>query len=199
LYGQFKTKDMKTKFLTAITALALATFTLQAQTVAIDVPMSTIKWEAKKVVGQHNGVISLKSGSLTLKNQNIMAGEFIVDMKTIKDSDLPAGEWNDKLIGHLNSDDFFGTAKFPESKLLILSATPFDAKGNSEIKGKLTIKNIEQPIDFTANVNGKNYYATLTIDRTKYDIKYGSGQFFEGLGDKMISDTFTLEISLITK
>ena len=190
---------MKTRFLTAITALALATITLQAQTVAIDVPRSTIKWEAKKVVGQHNGEISLKSGSLTLKNKNIVAGEFIVDMKTIKDSDLPAGEWNDKLVGHLNSDDFFGTAKFPESKLEILSATPLDAKGSSEIKGKLTIKNIEQPITFTANVNGKNYNATLTIDRTKYDIKYGSGQFFEGLGDKMISDTFTLEISLITK
>jgi hypothetical protein len=37
------------------------------------------------------------------------------------------------------------------------------------------------------------------IDRTKYDIRYGSGKFFEDLGDKMIYDTFTVKFKVGAK
>lgn len=190
---------MKTRVLITIIALAITFVSVSAQKVQADAAASSIKWNAKKVVGEHSGTIALKSGTLTTKGNNITAGEFVVDMTTITNTDLPAGDWHDKLIGHLNSDDFFGTANFPEAKLVIKSATAFDKSGTAQIKADLTIKGITQPIEFTATVEGKIYKAVLTIDRTKYGIKYGSGQFFEGLGDKMIMDTFTLDIAIATK
>ncbi len=190
---------MKKRVLVSILAVMASVASLMAQQVSIDASASTIKWTAKKVSGEHTGAINVKSGSLNLKKGNITGGEFLVDMTSITNADLPAGEWHDKLIGHLNSDDFFGTAKFPESKLVITSASAFDKTGQSVVKGLLTIKGITNLIEFTATAEGKAYKATLTVDRTKYGIKYGSGQFFEGLGDKMIMDQFTLDVVLATK
>lgn len=190
---------MKKGTLLFIFALAATISSTLAQPVSIDVARSSVKWSAKKVVGEHSGAISIKSGTLTLNNKNIASGAFVVDMKTISVSDLPAGEWNDKLVGHLNSDDFFATDKFPESNLLILSATAFNEQGSCTVKGNLTIKGITLPTEFETKISDKGYKTTLIIDRTKYNIKYGSGQFFEGLGDKMIMDNFELEITIATK
>jgi len=38
--------------------------------------------------------------------------------------------------------------------------------------------------------------ASLKIDRTLYDIRYGSNNFFENLGDKAINNEFDLEVTL---
>ena len=46
-------------------------------------------------------------------------------------------------------------------------------------------------------VNGKNYSSTLVFDRTKFEITYRSGNFFENLGDRLINDYVELEVSLV--
>lgn len=189
---------MKKRILASTLVLFVALTASVAQKAIINPTSSSIQWKGKKVTGEHYGNINLKSGSLILTGGKISGGEFVVDMSSITVLDLPAGEWNEKLVDHLKSDDFFDSTAHPESKLVITSATT-DTAGNVAIKGVLTIKGINQLTEFTAVPSTGGYSALITIDRTKYDIKYGSGKFFDSLGDKTIADEFTLDIKIATK
>jgi polyisoprenoid-binding protein YceI len=177
--------------------LVLLSSTVIAQDYRVDVSKSDVHWIGKKVSGQHEGSITLKSGSFTLSNNKISAGEFVMDMTTITNSDLE-GDWNAKLVGHLNSDDFFGTTNYPTAKLVVVQSSSFK-NGVASVKGNLTIKGKTHPVEFLVKQSGKIFTTTLTVDRTLYDIKYGSGKFFDDLGDKMIDDTFILEVTLNSK
>jgi polyisoprenoid-binding protein YceI len=186
---------MKKLILMTLVSVLVAATAL-AQEVKFDVAKSQLKWTGKKVTGEHWGYIKLKSGAVTLKGDKITSGKFVIDMTSITEEDLEAGEWHDKLLGHLKSDDFFSVAKHAESTLEITGTTA--TSGNeATLTGKLTIKGITQPISFKAVKTTSGYTANVVVDRTKYDIRYGSGQFFEGLGDKMIYDEFTLDVVLV--
>lgn len=102
-----------------------------------------------------------------------------------------------KLVGHLNSDDFFSTSNFKTATLVISSATKF-SNGVAQVKGKLTIKGITHPVNFDVKQSGKTYTAKVNVDRTLYDIRYGSGKFFDNLGDNTIDDIFTLDVAITT-
>lgn len=174
---------------------AIVSLSSVAQEVNFDSAKSQLKWTGKKVSGEHWGYINLKSGSISLKDGKIASGKFVIDMPTMSVKDMEPGEWHDKLLGHLKSDDFFSTNKNKEAVLVITGGEAF-INGEAKVTGKLTIKGITHPIAFTAKKSGSGYTAVVTVDRTLYDIKYGSGKFFEGLGDKMIYDDFTLEVTL---
>lgn len=162
-----------------------------------DTEKSTLNWLGEKVTGQHSGTVKLQSGSLTMKENKIVSGEFLIDMTSIKDS-----EANERLEGHLKSDDFFGVEKFPASKLVLKGSDSFD-KGSAVVRGELTIKGITNPVEFKAAMQKKddgNYFFTnIVIDRTKYNVRYGSGSFFDNLGDKTIYDEFKLKVALVVK
>lgn len=182
------------KVFSGITLLLMSVTVVLAQNV--DLKKSEVKWTGKKVTGEHWGYVSLKSANLAVNDDGIDAGSFVIDMSSITNEDMEAGEWHDKLVGHLKSDDFFGTEKFPESKLVITEPVKLkDGKGQA--KADLTIKGKTHPINFEVVKVSNGYNAILNVNRTKYDIKYGSGSFFEGLGDKMIYDDFTLEVKLV--
>lgn len=124
-----------------------------------------------------------------------------MDMNSIKVLDLQ-GETAGKLEGHLKSDDFFGVATHPYARLTVTKSTP-NGDGTFQVTGDLTIKDITHPVTFTTTLTptGKKYTATanITIDRSKYNVRYGSGTFFENLGDKTIYDEFDLAISIVTE
>lgn len=186
----------------ALGIIALLAFTApdkEEVSYTVDTQKSEIHWKGTKVTGEHTGSIQLKEGALVVEGNKLAGGNFIVDMKTIVDEDL-TGEYKTKLEGHLKSDDFFGVEKHPEASFVINKAA--QKKGSTyEISGDLTIKGITHPITFPATVNVKNNQvtadATIIVDRAKYDVRYGSGSFFEGLGDKMIYDEFELKVSLV--
>ncbi len=167
---------------------------------AVDKAVSKVKWEGKKVTGKHTGTISFESGLLTVSKDKVVGGSIVIDMKTIVDEDLTDPEWNKKLIGHLSSDDFFSIAKFPQASMVVNKVTSVSGD-DFHFQADLTIKGIKKPVEFNAKVkvNGDKLstQGIITINRTLYDIKYGSGSFFQGLGDKMISDDFTLEFDVI--
>ena len=167
---------------------------------SVDAAKSSVNWLAKKVTGQHNGTIGLAKGTLEVDGKKIVGGSFEIDMKTLKCTDLTDAGYNAKLIGHLTGADFFDTSKFGTANLKITKVTPKDGK-NVEITGDLTIKGITAPITFPAVVDmtatGATATAAITIDRTKYDIKYGSKSFFASIGDKAIDDTFVLDVKLV--
>jgi len=179
---------------TLVLALAFSVAGI-AQTTKFDASNSELKWVGKKVTGEHTGTVALKSGSLTIEKNKITAGKFVIDMTTINDTDMEAGEWHDKLNGHLRSDDFFGVEKFPEAVLTITVAKKFE-NNEAQVDGNLTIKGITQPVSFKVVQTADGYTTTITVNRTKYGIQYGSGSVFEGLGDKMIYDDFTLDVKL---
>ena len=187
---------MKVQKLTLVLMLAIFASSAFSQELKVNVAKSSLQWTAKKVTGEHHGYINLKEGKFTIKDNKIVSGTFTIDMTSITNIDLTDPEWNQKLIGHLKSDDFFGVAKFPTSTLAITESTPFK-NGESTVKGKLTIKGITEPVSFVVKKTGNIYSSTITVDRTLYDIRYGSGKFFDNLGDKTIYDDFTLDVKIV--
>jgi polyisoprenoid-binding protein YceI len=159
----------------------------------VDIKESTIVWKGEKVVGSHTGTIKLEEGYFEMENNELVGGLFTIDMKSITNTDLD-GENRAKLVGHLKSDDFFGVEKYPTATLIINSATK-NADGYI-VKGDITIKGVTEPITFDLDM-GEDFASTkLKIDRTKFGVRYGSGSFFDNLGDKAIYDEFELEVTL---
>lgn len=166
----------------------------------IDSKATTATWLAKKVTGQHEGGVSISQGSIVSDGKSITGGSFVIDMTTITCTDLTDKEYNGKLIGHLKSDDFFSIEKNPTAKFELTKAT-LKSGNDYDVTGKLTIKGITNDISFPAMIkmDAKTFVtvAKIMVNRTKYDIKYGSASFFEGIGDKAINDEFELNINVV--
>jgi polyisoprenoid-binding protein YceI len=187
-------KTMKSIF--AI-AMIFATVGLFAQELTVDTKKSTLKWHGEKVTGEHFGTIDLKEGMLVWKNNKIVSGQMIIDMTSITNTDIDDAGYNAKLVGHLKSDDFFGVEKYPTAKLNIKGSDAFK-DNKATVKGELTIKGITHPIEFEAQKENDWFMAEIVVDRSKYDVRYGSGSFFDNLGDKTIYDDFTLTVKIAT-
>ncbi|MGB3774160.1 MAG: YceI family protein [Leeuwenhoekiella sp.] len=159
----------------------------------VTIKSSTIKWTGKKVLGKHHGTIDLKEGYFEKEGDTIIGGHFIMDMPTIKVTDLD-GEEKQNLEGHLKNDDFFGVEKYPTATLNMSEVSRTD-KGYSMI-GDLTIKDHTEPLAFELDVNNDTAKTLLVIDRSKFNVRYGSGKFFDNLGDQAIRDNFELDITM---
>lgn len=161
---------------------------------------SVVSWKAEKVTGAHEGTVALKNGNLDFTDGVLTGGSFDIDMTTLITTDLE-GEWKAKLEGHLNSPDFFNTAQFPTANFAITRVVPKGTPGDYKVTGNLTIKGITKEIKFYTNAVEEGSVvkanAAITIDRTEFDIRYGSGSFFDNLGDKTIYDEFFLNINLV--
>jgi len=156
---------------------------------------SEIKWTGKKIGGTHYGAIELIKGELVLDGDQIANGNFVLDMTTISNADVESEEYNQKLVGHLKSEDFFNVEKYPESTLQIKKSTPF--KDNKvTVSADLTIKGITEQISFDVVREGSIYTALVKVDRSKFDVRYGSKSFFNDIGDKAIDDIFTMEVTM---
>tara|TARA_B110001452_G_scaffold256741_1_gene250339 strand:+ start:1276 stop:1842 length:567 start_codon:yes stop_codon:yes gene_type:complete len=186
---------MKFKIYTSVIALAFSVFGINAQ--KINIQKSTLEWIGKKIGGQHNGEIQLNSGEIKLANNKIESGFFSMDMKTITCTDLEDPGYNQKLVGHLKSDDFFGVEKHPTANFNVTNSTSFK-NSKATLKGNLTIKGVTQKISFEVTKSENVLTANLDVDRSKYNVKYGSNSFFDSLGDAAIDDVFKLKIKLIT-
>ena len=186
---------MKTLNLVLALVILLSSNVLFAQKLEVNTKKSSVEWLGKKIGGQHEGTIQVKSGSFELKNDKIVAGNFVVDMTSITNTDLEDKGYNQKLVGHLKSDDFFGVEKFPEANFTITKSSKF-SDGKATVTGNVTIKGKTEMRTFDVVKTGNEYTAKIDIDRSKFDVRYGSNSFFDNLGDKAIADVFTLEIKL---
>jgi polyisoprenoid-binding protein YceI len=187
----------KALFLIASTFAAVSAFASLNpvdETKVINTEKSSITWKAYKVTGSHYGTVNLTSGSLTFSDGKLSGGAFEVNMTTLGSTDLE-GEWKDKLDGHLKSEDFFSVEKH-QSSTLIFTDVKASGKNSYQVTGNLTIKGITKPVTFELAVYGSKANATLKVDRAQYDIRYGSGSFFDNLGDKTIYDEFDLVVDL---
>ena len=190
------------KILKTFIFLNIAIFSLSAQetTMLIDTESSSLNWIGKKITNsQHNGSLKFISGELTMcydqktSKMSICKGSFIVDMTTLLVEDL-SGSSKQRLEGHLKSDDFFSVDKHEKSFLTINSSKIIES--GFLVKGSLTIKDITHPIEFELIRSPGGITANMIFDRSKYDVKYNSGSFFENLGDRLILDDIELSVDL---
>ena len=175
---------------------------METQKLAIESAQSNIDWVGRKVTGAHNGTISIKEGSLTLNNGQLVGGEFTIDTTSIKILDVTDPATNAQFAGHLASPDFFASEQYPEAKFRITLAEPAD-DGTYNVKGELTIKGITHPVTFTSVLSSNNGTVSasgkVVVDRTLYDMKFRSGNFFKDLGDTLIYNNFDLNVTITAK
>ncbi|RNC73259.1 MAG: sulfurtransferase [Desulfuromonadales bacterium] len=175
-------------------------------TYTADAGKSSVGWTGRNINGRHYGTISISSGTLSVRGGNVIAGQVVVDMATIRNLDLADDNWNRLLIRHLKSDDFFDVAHHPFATFELQSASPIpDATpgtSNYHVSGIVTIKGTGNRIEFPALMaphadGGVTAQATIDIDRTRWGVVYGSGKLFEKLGMHLVNDIITLELQLV--
>jgi len=192
-------------YLSAIAIIAVTSYAFKAKdqqkNYKVDTTKTKVIWTGTKVTGKHTGNIAIASGTVKYDGKAIIGGIIEFDMTSITCTDLTEKEWNDKLVGHLKADDFFGVEKFPTSKFVITKVVA-KTGDNYDVTGNLTIKGITNEITFPAVIKASETaiitVAKITVNRTKFDIKYGSASFFDNVGDKAISDDFTLDVEVVS-
>jgi polyisoprenoid-binding protein YceI len=197
-------KMFKWLFSSLIIIIAFSISHAQPVSLKVNAEKSTVNWLGKKLLGQHEGVVSIADGSVVMNNGVLGGGEFSIDMTTIACTDISDADMNAKLIGHLKSDDFFSVQKNPTATLKItkvLRLTDPTKSGNYyQVTADLTIKGIKHPVEFPVTVVNKGKYYTasakFTIDRSKWDVRYGSSSFFDNLGDKAIKNDIEFAVLL---
>jgi len=161
---------------------------------------STVNWTGKKVLGLHTGSINVANGYIEIKDKAITSGEIVIDMTSITITDIADKKIHDDFLGHLQNDDFFSVDKFKTAKLTVSGSSKIETN-KCIIDGNLTIKDITHPVSFIATVEVFTDFlhslGEIVIDRTLYNIRYGSGKFIDNLGDKLIYDDFVLQFKLV--
>lgn len=168
-----------------------------AETYSVNTNDSGVVWKASKVTGQHNGRVDLASGEIEFEDGRLTGGEAVIDMTSIAVEDIKDPGNNLKLTNHLKSADFFDVKNHPEARMEVTGVEPA-GDGTYTVTADFTIRGITHPVTFSSQAKetevGAAAEAEITIDRTLYNVRYGSGKFFEDLGDKMIHDDFKLTV-----
>ena len=167
----------------------------------VDIASSVLTWKGTKPGGAHDGTVALKEGSLTVENGEVKAGEFVIDMSSIKNLDIKNAEYAAKLVGHLSNEDFFDVAKYPTSKFVITSVENTD--GKLAVTGNLSIKDVTKSITIPASISEEGGVTTFkseifNIDRADFNVKYGSKKWFDNLKDKFIDDLVEMSFEVKT-
>lgn len=183
----------------------------------VDVATSKVTWVGTKPVGKHNGTFNIKEGSLSLKEGKVVGGNFTIDIKTLKNLDIPADDkGNGKLVVHLLGDDFFDAEKFPESKFEIVSVEAYNKENDKArenldkeysltdpthvVTGNLELKGVKKSIQFPAKISIEGESVTaeakFNINRKDWGMNYGSDK---SLGDKFIRPTVHIGFNISAK
>lgn len=183
----------------------LAPFEKKAATYLVNTDQSTVHWTGYYLFsfGEHNGSIRISKGELTASDDQLLSGNFEIDMTSIQDLDMPKDDGAKDLEEHLKSDDFFSISKFPTANFEITKAEKIKhdvGQPNYEVTGIMTLKGTKNTVIFPAFVSISNNTVTakakFKFDRTKWDIRYNSGKFFSDIGDGAISDAIGIELNL---
>ncbi len=169
----------------------------------IDADASQVAWEGTKVGGAHDGTIGVYHGELYVFEGELLMGEVIINMNQLEVLDIENPESNARLRGHLESDDFFSVDTYPTAIFEITQIEALDAGAemSHRVYGNMTIKGITHGIAIDADIVVEetyiSAYADFDLDRTRWDVRFGSGRFFENLGDNLIHDDFNLKLNII--
>lgn len=173
---------------------------------AVDLEKSIIEWTGRNSNNRHFGSVRLAGGAIAIADGRV-AGEFTIDMRSIANTDLAGNELQPVLLAHLNSEDFFLTRIFPTAKFTLLgvnmAAEPYVGAPNCTVDGSLELRGVRADLSFPATVaptaEGRlSAEAHFDIDRTRWDVIYGSARFFEHLGMHLVFDPISLQVRIVT-
>lgn len=162
---------------------------------------SIINWEGRKprIVGYtDSGTLNVKSGSWQIVNGQPVSGEIIIDMASLAVTAVAKGG-ADGLQGHLSGPDFFDIANYPEASIRLIGVEAVTeevdlAAGRYDLRTAITIKGITNEVIIPVTIYSQNNQVVMVgqteLDRTLWDIRYGSDKFFDNLADNMIDDNF---------
>lgn len=170
----------------------VALFAASAFAADVDLKSSSLKWKGTKVTGEHYGKVPFKSGTVELKDGKVASGEFVADISNFTVEDL-SGEWATKFLNHVKGEDFFEVSKYPTAKLKIKSVKDDVATADLTIKGKTN------EVKFAITEKGGVHSGILKFDRTKFDMIYGSKDFFKSIGDKAIHNEVVVNFEFKVK
>jgi polyisoprenoid-binding protein YceI len=169
---------------------------------AIDKKESVITYKGSMLLaskGSHTGYVYLSNGELIIDSGQLVGGTVEIDMNTI--ADIDHGSEND-LVRHLKSPDFFDVEKFPVSVFAITMVVPV-TRETINVTGNLSIKGITHAVTFPVTIEVKDGIVhangKVTIDRTRWDVRYNSGKFFSNLADEVISDEIEFDMKIVAK
>ncbi|CAD7797850.1 Protein YceI [Chryseobacterium aquaeductus] len=188
---------MKKIFLVAVLAGGLA-FGQSKKVVTSDVHWWGYK-VAKTESSSHDGTVKVKSGNMILKGNELVGGDFVLDMNSINATDL-SGEYQGKLNGHLKNGDFFEVEKFPVASFKITSVKKNNDKVyNKLVTGNLTVKGKTSAVSFPAKVSYSNGTVSLesnkfSFDRQKFDVAYKSS-----MKDVFVKDDIDMLVKVTAK
>lgn len=172
-------------------------------TLPVDLEKSNVEWTGAKPTGQHHGTVNISNGELLLADGKIVGGKFVIDLNSIVVLDLTDQEMNAKLLGHLKSPDFFEVETYPVAQFEItgVEASGDHPEANHIVTGNLTMKDVTKSVSFPAMINISDDAVTATtpafvIDRTDWNVRYGSKKLFANLKDNFINDEMGLKINL---
>ena len=187
-------------------------FASDATKLNVDLQNSKIEWLGTKPTGTHFGTLGIQEGSLFVKNGELLGGKFTFDMNAIVVLDLTDEGMNQKLLGHLKSEDFFLVDSFPTASFEFSTVKPIANRAETAegiipthtIEGNLTLRGVTRKVNFSAliNVSNDNVVAQtpqFVINRTEWNVNYGSKSIFANLKDNFIHDEIGITISLSTE
>ena len=177
-------------------------------TYRVEAEKSTLEWIGRNLNNRHYGRIAIRSGELVIQGGSPTEGSIEADMTTLTNLDLVDPAWRDLLIRHLKSDDFFAVERFPTATFRLAGwkaqegGSPEALSGSAT--GELTIRDITRTITFPAIVapqagGGIKAHAAFDIDRTLWNVCYGSGKLFERLGMHLVHDVISLELFVLAR
>lgn len=181
-------------------------------TMAVDAAASKVMWQGTKPTGTHMGTVNVSGGSVSVKDGKVTGGNFTLDMTSITCTDLE-GDSKAGLEGHLKGtaeaekdDHFFNVKKYPTAKFEITKVTGLagNAEANALVYGNLTMKDQTKQVSFKATITATDETVSVsapkfTIDRTQWNVTYGSKSIFDDLKDKFVNDEIGLQIELSAK
>ncbi len=174
----------------------------------VDVERSVIFWVGRNIVNSHDGTLGLKGGHATFANGKFESADITIDMDAMTCSDIADESLNGFLIAHLKSDDFFETDRYPVAQFHLVTCTEIQGVSpglpNYSLSGTLTIKGETNPVTFDAVVapleeNEIVLQAHFDIDRTKWNVRYGSGKLYDKLGKHLVNDDISLQLRVFLK
>ena len=184
------------------TSLPKPTLSLSSGDYIMDNDNSSIKWTGRELsTKSHYGSLQMKNGSLTVNTDGTVNGIIKIDMTTIDCEDLQ-GRSKASLERHLRSDDFFSVESHPIATLTFKSEGGIGAGNKLAFNGDLEIKGISHPISFESELKSVDPKVSalvdMTFDRSKYNVRFRSGTFFQNLGDKLIYDDIEISVDIRT-
>lgn len=181
------------------TPLADGTYTIASD-------KSTAEWSGSKPLltdYKDTGTLNIKSGSFLIASNKLASGSLVFDMTTLKGLTTGKKMGEGMMEKHLKSADFFNVEKYPTAELKMKEAVAGTTPGAYTVKGDLTIKGItkavELPVTISTVEKTMTIDSTVSLDRTNWDIRYGSGKFFQNLANNVIADDFSIALKLVAE